>query len=209
MSNNVKLLYIDDEIDNLLTTYLESVCDSTREHKGIPLNLEYEEHEFHTDSKYDDFLNSKPLRTADIIIIDSRLFRNDNSKYHYRGEEIELLIRQVFPFKEVIIITQNEMDNEYDVVRKYESKSEDDEEKAFNYYKEGLLPIVLMKAKTIVSRRTSAEEFNQNSTWGGVVKEKMIYSLNSLSHYEELTKSDIDQLIRSFQKLEEQLKEHK
>lgn len=207
MSNIVSLLYIDDEIDNLLTTYLESICDITQEYMGIRINFEYEEYEFQTDLRYENLLNSQSLRFANIVIIDSRLFKNNNSNYHYKGEEIELLIRQIFPFKEVIIVTQNTMDSKYDIVKKYDSKSENDEEKAFEYYKKYLLPIILTKSRAIVSCRTSAEEFKGNSTWDDFVKEKMINSLNSVPYYEELTKRDIDQLIESFQQLEKQLKE--
>ena len=209
MNRKIRLLYIDDEIDNLLSEYLEPNFTDTQVAEGSPWRYEYDELEFQPDFQYKNFLNNEKLRRANILIIDSRLFKNNNSQYHYKGEEIELLIRKVFPFIEVIIVTQNEMDEEYDVVKKFGSNSESDRSVASKYYDKELLPIIRTKAKTIISRQTSVEVFKKNAIWEELVKEKVINSLNSMLVYDELTKNDIDQLIKSFQQLEKQLREHR
>ena len=202
MDKTIKLLYVDDEIDNLLSSYLDENFNSEKKCEGNCFRCEYSDLQFSSDMSYVDLLNNKKIRSANIIIIDSRLFSNDNSSHKYMGEEIELLIRKSFPFIEMIVITQNEVAEGRHIIKKFPSTSENDKDIAFEHYREKLNPIIQDKCKSIVSRRLVAAEFQGNEIWDPLVKEMLRNSFNAESIYEELTKKDIDQLVNSFKQIE-------
>lgn len=204
MNKIIKLLYVDDEIDNLLSDYLDENI-SNQNCPILDFKYDYYELEFSSDINYQDLLNDEKIRTANIIIIDSRLFNNDNSNHKYRGEEIELLIRKTFPFIEVIVITQNNFADGRNIVRKYASTSENDRNKAFNHYQEKLRPIIEDKCKSVISRRFVAIDFEKNDTWDELTKERLVNSFRAVALYEELTKEDIDRLILSFKQIENKI----
>lgn len=208
MNNIVRIVYIDDVIDTVLTdymdqTYNDKICDR------LGVRYLYEEFEFKPEMQYSDLLNNEKIRSANILIMDSRLFSNNNCAKKYKGEEIELLVREIYPFIEVIVITQNDIKEHRDILEKFASISEMDTCSAFNHYEKELGPIIFQKTKSVMSHRYVAMEFEENKVWDKLTKEKIKSSLSSTSVYEELTKKDIDRLVESFTKIENLLsKDH-
>lgn len=201
MNNKIlRLLYVDDEIDILLSNYLDETYNGEK-NKIQKIEFDYSDLEFTPDMSYLDLLNNESIRMANIIIIDSRLFSNDNSSHKYKGEEIELLLRKIYPFIEVVVITQNDIAGR-NIVQKYPSSSENDKKNAYEHYQEKLKPIIDEKCKSIASRRLVVNEFRDNNTWDTLMKEKLLNSFLAMPLYEELTKNDIDQLVDSFKQIE-------
>ena len=115
----IKLLYIDDNIDPYISQYL---YESYR-YDGV--QIEYLERPFDLEDTYESLLRDQDIHASDVIIIDSILFENANlANQKLTGEEFEIILRKVFPFKEVIVVTQNDVDEEYNVIKKYGTSSD-------------------------------------------------------------------------------------
>ena len=116
----INLVYIDDDRDEAISAYLEE-C-----YRNDMYDIKYTEIEFDGDNGYESLLDSPDVASANVILIDSRLFENDRikSKGKFSGEEFRMILRKVFPFIEVLVISQNGENKEFD-----NSKHENDKEK--------------------------------------------------------------------------------
>ena len=109
----VIILYIDDKIDLYVSKYLNSYSQ-----KGV--EYQYLELKFEKDTSYENLLEKEDVQKADILILDSMLFENSSAKNNkITGEELGFIIKKIFPFKEIIIVTQYEEKLEYNVLNKY------------------------------------------------------------------------------------------
>ena len=70
----INLVYIDDDRDEAISSYLE---DSYRNDK---YEVRYQEVEFEVNKGYEGLLDSPEVASANVILIDSRLFENDSVK---------------------------------------------------------------------------------------------------------------------------------
>lgn len=103
------LLYIDDDIDSQLSEYLDKDLRNAIQ-DDVVLNIS--EHEFKPVEGYKSLLTNQEVSTANIILIDSRLFENSSANDgKFSGEEFKIILRKQFPFIEVIVITQTEKIN--------------------------------------------------------------------------------------------------
>ena len=103
----LKILYIDDHPEAALSKYLDNYKNSNCE-------IEYSDIEFNPDEGYESLINDPDVKSANIIFIDSKLFENRNAiAGKFTGEEFKIILRKYFPFIEVIVITQNEIAQEY------------------------------------------------------------------------------------------------
>ena len=176
---------------------------SIRKYHNQDYNIIFKCKEFDPDIGYEEFINDEKVRNANIIIIDSKLFENKNADSgKFTGEEFKLILKKVFPFIEVIIITQNEIDGEIEKVPKFNSKEQNCSKK---HYDEHLLPLIDKSIKKIIETRKIFEIMEKNTNFEKPLVEKIINSLNGLDEYDELSKTDIDELIKSFKKLEEKV----
>lgn len=191
------LLYIDDRPEAALGKYLD--C----EYRNSDYDIEYFEITFNPNKGYESLIQDPKVQSANIIFIDSRLFENrtvGNSKFS--GEEFKIILRKYYPFIEVIVITQNEADSNVGTISKYDPNCG---KTATEYYTEKL-PIHIGKAiQNILIYRRLAEKLKSNDNWETTLKEKIINSLHGIGAYDELTKTDIDQLILAFKEIQEKL----
>ena len=112
------LLYIDDNIDAQLSEYLDTDLRSAFQ-DDIVLNVS--EHEFKPAEGYKSLLIKQEVVTANIILIDSRLFENSSANDgKFSGEEFKVILRKQFPFIEVIVITQNGEDESVKTIAKFD-----------------------------------------------------------------------------------------
>ena len=103
------LLYIDDDIDSQLSEYLDKDLKNALQ-SDIVLNIS--EHEFKPAEGYKSLLENPQVATANIILIDSRLFENNSATDgKFSGEEFKIILKKQFPFIEVVVITQNGEDD--------------------------------------------------------------------------------------------------
>lgn len=194
-----KLLYIDDSLEAGLGRYL----DREYKNENPDFQTEYVEITFNPDEGYESLIRNPLVQSANIIFIDSKLFENRSvSSGKFSGEEFKIILKKYYPFIEVIVITQNAPDANVGTISKYDSNCG---KTASEYYKEHLPPYIDSAIVKILIYRRLAEKLENNSEWETILKEKIINSLNGVGTYDELTKSDIDQLIKAFKVIQEKL----
>lgn len=186
----IKILYIDDEIDTMLSEYLEEEYE-----------INYDEYQFKIEDSYEMLLNNTKIQDANIIIIDSQLFENNKVNQKFTGDEVKIILRKEFPYKEVIVITQNAITNENNyVVEKYKKNSDND---AKEYYNQKLKPKIEIAKEQIQTYEKLSKKLNKNESVDKVLREKISNSLEGINKYQELKKEDIDKLINAFKEFKE------
>ena len=193
--DTIKMIYIDDSPDISLSKYLDKF------RSGI-CQFDYSDIEFNSEEGYESLINNTEVRTANIIFIDSKLFENRNTNGKFTGEEFKIILKKHLPFIEVIVITQNEVEEEYETIAKYDSRSD----KTAQEYYDSILPELIDHAvKNIFEYRKIASRMKENTIWEDVMIEKIENSLEGKDVYDELTKTDIDHIIGIFQELQEKV----
>ena len=193
--DTIKMIYIDDSPDISLSKYLDKF------RSGL-CQFDYSDIEFNSEEGYESLINNTEVRTANIIFIDSKLFENRNTNGKFTGEEYKIILKKHLPFIEVIVITQNEREEEYETIAKYDSRSD----KTAQEYYDSILPELIDHAvKNIFEYRKIASRMKENTIWEDVMIEKIENSLEGKDVYDELTKTDIDHIIGIFQELQEKV----
>lgn len=187
--SEMKILYIDDVIDITLSKYLEN-----------KYNEDYSEYRFDCSKSYEELLNSKSVQESNIIIIDSRLFENEGAKNKYTGEQFKIILKKLFPFIEVIVITQNPV-SEKNTLKKYNSTKI---RSADEYYDSVLAPQIEALSSSIDEYRSIAEKLSPKK-YDKLLVENIKSSLKGINEYDQLKSSDIDSLIKAFKELQEKI----
>ncbi|MGV1115342.1 hypothetical protein [Clostridium perfringens] len=197
--NKINIIYVDDELDVNISKYIRK----TYNYKQI--EKVYNEITFEAEKGYESLLNHKLVKEANIILIDSKLFENDRvSNGKFSGEEFKMILKKVFPFIEVIVITQNELEEEYGTVSKYKF---DVDISADKYYSDNLKKELDTAANNVFIYRNIAKKLKCNEGIDKVLIEKIVNSLDGDSKYDELTKDDIDNIIEAFKELQRGINE--
>ena len=193
---NINILYIDDQIDPHITKYLDSSIEITN------VNISTTEYKFNIESDtYKTILENEEIKKADIILIDSRLFENSHTgASKISGEEIKIIITKFFPFKSIIVISQNGTDKKLGIFGKYKH-SED--LSSTEYYDKEWKDIIEKSIEEILIIRNINSQLKDNENIETIVKEKIENSLEGISQYEELSKDDIDECIKAFKEIKE------
>ena len=191
------LVYIDDNPETALTRYLDE------EFKSDNYELVCSEIIFKPEDGYESLLADQRVSSANIILIDSWLFENRTAtNVKFTGEEFKLILKKLFPFIEVIVITQNGTDSEIRKIAKYDKSFG---ESASEYYASKLPTIINKAVSDIKQYRILADLVKKNELWEDVLKDKVIATLKGTNTYDKLTKDDIDSLILAFKEIQESL----
>jgi len=195
MNEDISIVYVDDEIDIYLSKFLLNEFKDN-----------YSEIVFKNDeTSYQDLIDQLTRLNANIVIIDSRLFENGKVKYKFTGEELKMAFRKIFPFMETIVITQNDYADKYDDFEKYRPNTIKGGESFLSYYQTHLDPAI-MKAKRIIEiSRNVISEIGKDSAIDLVLVERLKNEINGLYEYKDLTKKDVDQLIKTFKEMKKEL----
>ena len=196
--DTLKLLYIDDNPEPALAKYLDKYnCDLCE--------FEYSDIIFNPEQGYESLVSNSEVKSANIIFIDSRLFENRNATTgKFTGEEFKLILKKYFPFIEVIVISQNDIDEEYETISKYNVRMQNTPEE---YYDSKISVLIEKAVKNIFEVRKIASVMEKNSSWEKVMIEKITNSVNGQGTFDELTRSDIDEVIKMFRELQEKIDE--
>lgn len=188
-------MYIDDERDEAISAYLE---DGYRNDK---YDVRYQEVEFDVQKGYEGLLDSPEVAAANVILIDSKLFENNNDecKGKFSGEEFRMILRKIFPFIEVVVISQNGENRDYEIIPKYRSGSSETSDK---YYERVLKEKIDASIERVITFRNISKKLENNKEIEKFLVEKTMDSLNGINNYDGLTKDDIDNLIDAFKSLE-------
>ncbi len=191
------LVYIDDNPETALSRYLDE------EFKSDNYEIVYSEIIFNPEDGYESLLSDQTVSSANIILIDSWLFENRTAaNVKFTGEEFKLILKKLFPFIEVIVITQNGTDSEIRKIAKYDKSFG---ESASEYYASKLPKIINQAVDDIQQYRLLANLVKKNDIWEDVLKDKVIATLKGSNTYDKLTKDDIDSLISAFKEIQENL----
>lgn len=192
----INMLYIDDSPEGALERYLEK-------YERKDYEIEYSEIIFKPNDGYESLIKSPVVQASNIIFIDSRLFENRNAADgKFTGEEFKIILKKYYPFIEVIVISQNEIDSDLETISKYNPQSG---KTASEYYAETLPRYIEQAIRNIQEYRRIAVIMESNTSWESVLKEKIFNSLQGIGTYDELSKEDIDQLIEAFKEIQEKL----
>lgn len=192
--DNIKIIYIDDEPDESISEYLQE------QYEHVDFIKDYEEIPFKSEEGYDSLLNNSLITEANIILIDSKLFENGSVVTgKFSGEEFKVILKKMFPFIEVLVISQNDPVEDFGTLQKYRSNSA---ETGVEYYSKNLKGQLDNLVENIINYRNIANKLKQNDGIDKFLIEKIIESLDGSSQYDELTTQDIDQLISAFKELQ-------
>ena len=195
VEEKINLVYIDDDRDEAISAYLEE------DYQSDNYDVKYQEIEFEGDKGYESLLDSPEVTSANVILIDSRLFENDSIKCKgkFSGEEFRMILRKVFPFIEVLVISQNGENKDFEITPKYRSGSS---ETSKEYYNRVLKSKIDESIKRVITFRNISKKLENNKEIEKFLIEKAVDSLNGINDYDDLCKEDIDTLIAAFQSIE-------
>lgn len=193
---HVNIVYIDDSPEAELGRYLDNYKDDINDYH-------YSDVIFNPCNGYESLLNDLKVQSANIIFIDSRLFENTTAvNGKFSGEEFKLVLKKMYPFIETIVITQNKIDDKLDMIAKYDTNSDIS---AQEYYGSIMPELINRACNNIAQFRILAEKISENDSWETVLKEKIINTLNGINTFDELTKSDLDEIIKAFKDIQEKV----
>lgn len=184
-------MYIDDNTDPYISEYLYE------NYKKDDVYTEYTQREFKCSDTYESMLNDALVQSADVIIIDSMLFENANSlNEKLSGEEFGIILRKVFPFKEVIVVTQKDISEEWGVIKKYVSLSGESSE---HFFDANWKPLMDKAIDNILLYRKLLKRIEEKNYVEKYLFEEIQQSLQGEAGYEKLTVADIDKLVEAFE----------
>lgn len=202
MSENVdliKILYIDDQPDLFLITYMNNQI-------RLSIKFQFDELELKSNQTYVDLLRNELVNNSDILLIDSKLFEDHTDSQRFSGEELKFILQRICPSKEVIIITQNEMTLSKDIVPKFSNKEMGGNfSKSQEYYDKTLKPLLEYKIYKVLDDKQIKKRFEENIIWDNYFKERL---LEDNTPYSQLTVEKIDEFINAFKHFEESINEN-
>lgn len=189
----INIVYVDDKLDPYVSAYLSTFSSD----KYL---YEKEEIIFSNRDSYESMLSIEEIRTADILFLDSMLFENNRVNGNkLSGEELGFIIKKIFPYKEILVITQYQEKSEFSSLKKYNSKTfGPSSDKFFKQYWEG---IILKASHNIVKNRKILEKLSSENYVEKMLLEKLEATMSGQVDYENLTKKDVDKLIKSFEEM--------
>lgn len=197
--DKIQIVYVDDDLDSNISRYL------AKEYQHVDFEKTYDELCFKSADGYDSLISNQLIKEANIILIDSKLFENDRAASgKFSGEEFKMILKKVFPFIEVIVITQNELEADYGTIPKFKGGSEETPQQ---YYAIKLKAVLDNSIQNINIYRNIAHKLKSNEGIDKVLIEKIMSSLDGVSQYDELTTKDIDDIILVFKELQRDIDE--
>ena len=194
-TEQIEIIYVDDRIDLQLTDYLNKyVGDCNKKSNNIVIG--YNEVEFKQDYTYDSLINNETFRRCDIAIIDSKLYENTNAKGHaYTGEDFKLLVRNLSPYIDIIVITQNEVSENSATIRK--SHGNEDSKK---HYDSELKPLLDYSIKCCTEYKFKLDELKTKGQTDKAILDRISDLINHEDTY-NLTEKDVDEIIKLFNEI--------
>lgn len=195
---NINIFYVDDNPDIYLNLFLES-------YKGEGIKINYSSIIFEQDDSYKTLLENQVIRDANIVFIDSRLFENRGVGSVLSGEEFKLIIKKIFPYIEVIVISQKAIGEDFQTIAKYDltsymSDADDIKKSAFDFYSREIIPLIKEKIQNVIEFRQILERIqNEKIEIDKYLIENIENSIKGTDEYDQLSSKDLDNVINAFQ----------
>ena len=190
----IRLVYVDDDHEPALSKYLAKYdndkCEIIHE-DDIPYNAS---------DGYEELLNNTKIQEANIVVIDSKLFSNSDTK-KVSGEEFKIILEKVYPFIEVLVITQMDIEDGFVKIKKFNPQIH--KSTAKEYYCDVMKKPLDDAVERLLNYRSILKKIKDNSAIDRVLREKIENSIEGYSgSYDELTKADIDEIIKTFREVQ-------
>lgn len=194
--NEINLLYIDDEYESNLVEYLIEL-ENTEQFDNFKLNFEQYEYDIRKD--YKQLITLNKVIQANIIIIDSKLFKEtDHVTSKFYGETFVLILETINPYIKTIILSQDMKTFPEIKIEKFKDDNANLDYK--DYYDEKLKPLLQRYISEIRIKRSLIGELEKVDK---LLKDNIKNQILGLSSYSNFEKSDLDQLIKEFQNIRE------
>lgn len=194
----INLVYIDDTPDPVFSRFLDNL---------VPIDncpaysINYEEIIFEPQQDYEFLLTHDCVRNANVIIIDSWLFENRTAtNKKFTGEEFKFVLQKLFPYIEVLVISQRQDEDGISKLSKYSKKNGNDPLAYYDSVARGYIEVAICN---VIQNRKLAKKLSENNTWEVLLKERILGTLSGAQAYDELKKEDIDNLIAAFKEIQE------
>lgn len=194
----IGILYVDDAHDMNLSSYLTKFCEER--------DYTYRTHEFiPSENSHIKFLASDDFRTADIVILDSQLYRSD-SEYTLKGEGLLVYLQDKQPFKKYYLIssqTEQDIRDAAGILSKYNKSEHYEQFGEFDNYYSQLLDSQLEDAS--LSIKNTVYRLNNQSIPDLTTAESLIDKFKGHLEYSTLTDSNLNELISLFEEVKEEM----
>lgn len=198
----INIVYVDDICDPQLSKYLDTKLENDLKSQGVSVSIASEDIIYEPATGYQNLLKNEKLQTANIAIIDSRLFGLDDAdKGMLTGELVRILLRKYFPFLETLIVSSHKDALECNpaAIPKY-AHFETPGKTADAFYSEKILEPIKNAIFSIIATR-KAEEKLDTADIDSVVADKIRNSVLGLTEFDELKTADIDKAVAIFEDL--------
>jgi len=204
MRLEIKIVYIDDNIDEILSRYISQVYCATQYidiNNNCRISKTFEEVEFNGEQGYEGLLNNPQILSANVILVDNHLFEERlQGQSRFSGKQFKIMLRKLLPFVEVLIITQDEQLESDTIILKYSNRHSDDSDM---YYQNKLGKALDTAIREVLIYELLANDLRKSPDVEKALIDKILQSLQGNGAYNELTKADVDELITSFKELKE------
>ena len=194
---NINIVYVDDSPDIYLNLFLQSYYNKDE--------INYSSIIFGQDDSYKTLLENQAIRHANVVIIDSRLFENRGVWAVFSGEEFKLILKKIFPYREVIVISQKAIGEDFQTIEKYDLEADvsdvDDIQKSeFDFYSREIIPLINKKIQNVIEFRKILERIqNEKIEIDKYLVENIENSIKGTGEYDQLSSEDLDKVIKEFQ----------
>lgn len=199
----IKIVYIDDHVDESVSEYLDAVYSNQSYHDEIAnriVHKECKEITFKEDDTYEKLLINPDVQNANIILIDNYLFEEKNARDKFTGKQFKLILQELFPFIQTLVITQDQNLLGRNIVHKYDSREAGSGSK--QYYEKELGERLNNAVSDILEFRDESIKLGQDAEDDTrLLSERIHNSLMGITAYRNLTKDDIDTLVKAFREL--------
>ena len=203
LDKKINIVYIDDNSVEILSQYMaKEYCATPFQQSDITqIEKDYKEVRFSGNEGYEALLQNVTVKAANVILIDNHLFEERTiGTGRFSGKQFKIILRKIFPYVEVIIITQDETLAGKNIIRKFSGRHGED---AIHYYQENLAPCLDRAIKDVLDFEDLADDLIQSKDVEKFLIDKVLNSLQGDDSYDALSKSDIDNLICSFREIKD------
>ncbi|MCY7789381.1 hypothetical protein [Bacillus haynesii] len=197
MKETINICYIDDRIDYILDKYLDEYCRKQNEENKYGYQLEFTDYEFELTDNYKTLLSNNLINQANIIVIDSRLFENENSSLSkFTGEQFKIILRQILPFIKTIVISQNDSASDSLTIRKFKSTNSD--QSSQEYYNKYLEPALKQNIIATIEEHQILNQLTLENEVDSLLIGTIQNTISGIRDTALFEKEDLDNLIKLF-----------
>lgn len=195
----INIVYIDDIIDRGISKCLYK-------YKLGQKNIEYIEIPYTEEYTYKKLLEEIENLNINIVVIDSALYLESDSRERFTGEQFKIILKKILPYVETIVISQNKQENDWDIIKKFNQDVHIEKYKTdVEYYQSELIKVLEKKINEVKMGREIYSKLEEEQVVEKKLLEKISLSLSGEEKYSELKSEDINTLIESFQELKRAL----